>query len=143
AAFFTLEYTERDVRDRFRVLGADCAQFEGSLVLDCSDAIDAGHIVRALQAAPRGALVVVDYLQLLDRRRDSATLDEQARLLKAFAVEKGAIVVVLAQIDRSFVGSRRDCPDLRDIRLSNPLDLRLFNKTCFLNAGKRRFRVAA
>ena len=52
-ALFTLEYTVRDVLDRFRAIGADPAHFEGLFDFDDSDAISADYIVAALAAAPR------------------------------------------------------------------------------------------
>src|SRR5262249_26016308 len=68
AAFFTLEYTERDIVDRFRDIGAEPADFANLFEFDRSDAISAGYLVEALETAPRGTLVVIDYLQLLDQK---------------------------------------------------------------------------
>lgn len=141
--FFTLEYGIRDVRDRFRALGVEWTQFEGLFACDTSDTISADHIVASLAAAPRGTLVVVDYLQLLDQRRENPALSDQVRALKAFARERGLIIVFISQIDRSYDPARKPCPDLRDVRLPNPLDLKLFDKACFLNDGRIRFQAAA
>ena len=69
-SFFTLEYTEKEVLDRFRAIGAERQQFDTLFELDSSDAISAAHIARRMATAPRGTVVVVDYLQLLDQRRD-------------------------------------------------------------------------
>lgn len=139
AVFFTLEYTESDVLERFRAIGADRAAFDALFEFDGSDAIDATYIIERLAAAPRGTLVVIDYLQLLDQRRESAELMEQVRALKSLAEKDGLIVVCISQIDRSYDPSRKAFPDIGDVRLPNPLDLRLFNKTCFLNKGKAQF----
>jgi len=49
---------------RFRAIGANPAQFEGLFEFDNSDAVSAGYMVRAPQAAPRGTLIVIDCLQL-------------------------------------------------------------------------------
>ena len=46
--FFTLEYTEKDVLDRFRAIGAEPAQFNDQFVFDNSDAISADCIVKTL-----------------------------------------------------------------------------------------------
>lgn len=139
AVFFTLEYTLADVVDRLRAIGADPARFDGLFEVDSSDAISAGHIIERLASAPRGALAIVDYLQLLDQKRDNPDLMAQVRALRAFARDRGLIIVFVSQIDRSYDPSRKPFPDLADIRLPNPLDLTLFNKTCFLNNGAVRF----
>jgi replicative DNA helicase len=141
-AFFSLEYTEKDVLDRFRAIGAEPAQFDGLFEFDCSDAISADYIVKRMAGAPRATLVVIDYLQLLDQRRENADLMIQIRTLKSFARDQGLIVVFVSQIDRSYDPSAKSCPDLSDVRLPNPLDLKLFDKTCFLNDGEVQFRAA-
>ena len=140
--FFTLEYSERDVLDRFRAIGAEPAHFDGLFEFDNSDAISADYIVRTLESAPRGTLVVIDYLQLLDQRRENPDLMIQVRTLKSFARDRGLILVFISQIDRSYDPSKKPCPDISDVRLPNPLDLSLFDKTCFLNNGKVRFQAA-
>ncbi|MCA0276701.1 MAG: replicative DNA helicase [Proteobacteria bacterium] len=139
AAFFTLEYTEREVLDRFRAIGIDCAQFGSLFELDNSDTINAGHIARRMAAAPHGSMVVVDYLQLLDQKRENPALMDQVRTLRSLARAKGLIVVMISQIDRAYDPSTKAVPDLGDVRLPNPLDLRLFDKACFLNQGEMRF----
>ncbi|MBT1157623.1 AAA family ATPase [Aminobacter anthyllidis] len=141
STFFTLEYTEKEVLDRFRAIGVDRAQFGVLFELDSSDAINAEHIARRMATAPRGTVVVVDYLQLLDQKRDNPELTEQVRTLKALARDKGLIVVMISQIDRSYDPSTKAVPDLGDVRLPNPLDLRLFDKACFLNQGEMRFHA--
>ncbi|RUT81163.1 MULTISPECIES: DNA helicase [unclassified Mesorhizobium] len=140
--FFTLEYTQRDVLDRFRAIGADPVQFNDQFTFDNSDAISAAYIVKALGSAPRGTLVVIDYLQLLDQKRENPDLMAQVRTLKAFARDKGLILVFISQIDRSYDPAEKPCPDISDVRLPNALDLSLFNKTCFLNKGEIRFHAA-
>lgn len=142
AAFFTLEYTAKDVLGRFRALGVEPRQFEGLFGFDDSDVISADHIMRVLADAPRGTLAVVDYLQVLDQKRGNPELMVQIRDLKAFAQEKGLILVFISQIDRSYDPVLKPCPDRGDIRLPNPLDLSLFDKACFLNEGEIRFQVA-
>lgn len=143
AAFFTLEYTAKDLLGRFRALGADPAQFEALFAFDDSDAISADHIMRSLTDVPRGTLAIVDYLQLLDQKRGNPELVVQIRALKAFVQEKGVILAFISQIDRSYDSVTKPCPDLSDIRLPNPLDLSLFSKTCFLNEGEVRFQAAS
>lgn len=140
--FFTLEYTEKNVLDRFRAIGVERAHFGGLFEFDNSDAISADYIMKKLACAPRGTLVVIDYLQLLDQRRENPALMLQVRELKSFARERGLIIVFISQIDRSYDPLTKPCPDLEDVRLPNPLDLTLFNKACFLNNGEVQFRAA-
>jgi replicative DNA helicase len=141
--FFTLEYTEMDVRDRFRAIGVAREDFAGLFEFDSSDDISANYIVKRLAAAPRGTLVVVDYLQLLDQKRENPELMIQVRTLQSFARDRGLIFVFISQIDRSYDPLTKPCPDLEDVRLPNPLDLSLFTKTCFLNNGEVQFRAAS
>jgi len=141
STFFTLEYTESEVLDRFRAIGADRAQFGGLFELDSSDTISAAHIARRMAMAPRGTVVVVDYLQLLDQKRENPALMDQVQALKSLARDKGLIVIMISQIDRTYDPSAKAVPDLDDVRLPNPLDLKLFDKACFLNQGEVRFQT--
>ena len=141
SVFFTLEYTEKDMLDRFRAIGAAQESFADRFEFDNSDEISSGHIVKRLANAPRCALVVVDYLQLLDQKRGNPELMAQVRTLKSFARDRGLIFVFISQIDRAYDPLKKPCPDLDDVRLPNPLDLSLFSKTCFLNDGELRFRT--
>ncbi|MGL9617073.1 DNA helicase [Bradyrhizobium sp. U531] len=143
AAFFSLEYTQKDVLDRLRAIGVEPAQFDEIFEVDCSDAISADYVVKQMATAPHGTLVVIDYLQLLDQRRENPDLSVQVRALKSFARDKGLIVVFISQIDRSYDPALKPCPDLSDIRLPNPLDLKLFDKTCFINNSEVQFRAAS
>ncbi|MCB2077575.1 MAG: hypothetical protein KDE55_07740 [Novosphingobium sp.] len=142
-AFFTLEYTERDVLEQLKKIGFELASLSPAFQLDCSDMIHGEHVARALGRPPRGTLAIVDYLQLLDQRRENPPLNEQVRILKRFARENGATLVMLSQIDRSYDPSVKPFPDIADIRLPNPLNLTLFDKMCFLSHGEVRFREAA
>ena len=140
--FFTLEYTEKDMLDRFRTIGVAPENFAELFEFDSSDEISSDYIVARLARAPRGTFVVVDYLQLLDQKRGNPELMVQVRALKSFARDRGLIFVFISQIDRAYDPSQKPCPDLDDVRLPNPLDLGLFSKTCFLNDGEVRFRAA-
>lgn len=139
---FTLEYTGAEVAERLRAIGAEAMLANGRFAFDASDAIHAGYIMAELAAAPRGTLAVIDYLQLLDQRRDNPDLMTQVRALRTFARERGLILVFIAQIDRAYDPAKKPLPDLDDVRLPNPLDLALFDKTCFLNQGEIRFQTA-
>ena len=64
----------------------------------------------------------------------------QLTQLRAFTHERRLVMVFLSQIDRAFDASRQAVPSLGNVRLPNPLDLQLFDKTCFLNG--REVRIA-
>ena len=134
--FFTLEYTEADVRARLASLGLDGAGGETALFIDTSDDICAGHVVNRLRKEPRPAFAVIDYLQLLDQKRSKPDLGGQLAMLGAYARSAGAIIVLLSQIDRVFDLDDRRMPSLGDVRLPNAVDLTLFARTCFLHEGE-------
>ena len=139
AWFFTLDYIHAQVVERLVELGAPLAEINGMLEIDTSDEISAGYIVDRL-AGQSEAFVAIDYLQLLDQKRSNPDLEDQVQLLRAFAQSNGATIVVISQIHRSFEG-RSGLPSLADVRLPNPLDLRLFTKTCFLHDGEVRVQT--
>ena len=141
AIFFTLEYMHADILDRFRDIGIDPAAFDHLFGFDNSDSISAAYIIEALRSAPRGTLAVIDYLQLLDQKRENPELSVQIRALRAFARERGLVLVFISQVDRSYDSARKPVPDIGDIRLPNPLDLSLFDKACFLNKGEIQFQA--
>jgi len=141
--FFSLEYTERDIAGRFEAIGVDRVSFNDRFEFDSSDIISADHIVGRMALEQRGTLAVLDYLQLLDQRRENPGLIVQVRMLQNLARERGLMIVFVSQIDRSYDPVTKPCPDLSNVRLPNPLDLMLFNKTCFMNDGKLEFRAAA
>jgi replicative DNA helicase len=141
--FFTLEYAEADIHDRLAVIGAAEMATERLFAFDCSDAIDAGYMIDRLATAPAHTLVVIDYLQLLDQRRDSPPLADQVRALKTFARVRGLVLIFIAQIDRGYDPAQKPFPTLADVRLPNPLDLTLFDTACFLNGGEIRFGAVA
>ena len=134
-AFFTLEYTEQEIRERLKRIRPEWECSPKLLVFDTSDAVSADYIMTRMDAAPYGTLIVIDYLQLLDQQRDKPALMEQVSALKKFAEKNGAILIFISQIDRLFNPSQKPYPDMHDIRLPNPLDLSLFNKMCFVQGG--------
>ena len=141
AVFFTLEYVHADILDRFRTIGVDPADFDHLFEFDNSDAISAAYIIKTLRSAPRGTLAVIDYLQLLDQKRENPELMVQIRALRSFARERGLMLVFISQVDRAYDPARKPFPDIGDIRLPNPLDLSLFDKACFLNKGEIQFQA--
>ena len=138
---FSLESTLRECHERLASLGWDIGSMQDRFEFDGSDDIDAGHIVSRLAHAPHGTFVVIDYLQLLDQRRESPELADQVRTLRSFAREKGLTMVFLSQIHRSYDSQVSPFPNLSNVRLPNELDLGLFDKACFLNNGALKVSV--
>ena len=138
AVFFTLECTDQEVMQRFQSLeGAE----EGALPeIVTSGEISADFIVRHMSGSPRGAVAVIDYLQILDQQRSKPSLSEQMRVLHEFARESGTILGFLSQIDRSFDPERHPLPGIDDVRLPNPIPAGVFSKACFLHAGEARLQ---
>lgn len=143
AAFFTLYATRSDVERWLGQIGHDGSGFVDKLLIDDSDAICADYIIARLASAQVGTLAIIDYLQLLDQSRQNPEVMLQVRKLKDFAKRRRVIVVFLSQIDRSYAASDKSCPSIDDVRLPNPLDLSLFDRTCFLNAGKVQLAPSA
>ena len=75
-------------------------------------------------------------------RRENPDLMTQIRTLRDFARERALILVFISQIDRTYDPTSKRFPDIGDVRLPNPLDLSLFDHTCFLNGGEVRFQAA-
>jgi hypothetical protein len=142
AAFFTLECTAAEVDKLFGTLGQTPTKFQGKWLLDTSEDISAEYIASHLAGTPPSTLVVIDYLQLLDQRRDKPALDVQVKQLKAFAHANQAMVVCLSQIGREYTLTSKALPSLPDVRLPNPADLSLFNKACFIQNGKMQLHLA-
>jgi len=141
AAFFTLDFTRADVARCFAKLKRDINDFADLFVLDDSEEIRADYVVSRMASAPPKTLVVIDYLQLLDHRRDNPSLMDQMQELRRFATERQMIVVCLSQISRGYEAASKPYPDLTDVRLPNPLDLSLFDKACFLSNGELRLEL--
>ena len=122
-----------DVLSALERLGAKLSDLDERFEFDSSDALCADYVIERVRHAPRGSVVVIDYLQLLDQKREHPELAVQVRTLKEFARDRGLILVLLSQIDRSYDAAVTPVPGLDDVRLPNPLDLRLFDKACFLH----------
>lgn len=136
AAFYSLEYTNSELVERFAALNVDAGSASSALNLDTSDDICADHVIKQLSQAPHGTVVVIDYLQLLDQNRAKPALAAQVSTLRSFARTAGITIVVLSQIDRLYDPATKPLPDILDVRLPNPIDLKLFTKTVFINDGK-------
>lgn len=141
--FFTLDYTPADILRHLRILGAQPENLQPLFQIDTSDDICADSILSTLRNASDGAVAVVDYLQLLDQKRDKPPLQDQIHALQEFAQARGTTLVFISQIARSFDLQEKSLPDLGDVRLPNPLDLNLFSKSCFLHEGEICLNSAA
>jgi len=139
--FFTLEYTERETRERIRSLEGETPGLGDALEIVTSDDICADYIIRHLADASRGTVAVIDYLQILDQRRNKPELSEQISALQRFARKTGIVLAFITQIDRSYDPETKPLPDMQDIRLPNKVDVGLFSKACFLHEGKAQFRA--
>ena len=137
--FFSLECTATDVARYFAEVGADPGHYADRFEFDDSDHICAAYIVARLRSAAPGTVAVIDYLQLLDQKRENASVMEQVRKLREFARTQGLIVLFVSQVHRSYDPTVRAVPTLDDVRLPNPLDLTLFSKTCFVHDGEVEF----
>jgi replicative DNA helicase len=131
--FFSLEYTLDDVLPKLIELDPTFEQHQSLLTLDFSDAISADYIIDQTQdMVVEGSLIAIDYLQLLDQQRNKPPLQRQIERLKSYAREKRCTLIFISQIDRAYDQSARAHPGFADVRLPNPLDLGLFNKSIFV-----------
>lgn len=135
ALIFSLEDSEQTIIRRLRARGADQALIDHSITIDTSDGICASHIVTQMENR-RDAIILIDYLQLLDQRRENPPVSEQLPMLKAHAIRTGAIILALSQIDRAIDMSGRLLPERADVRMPNPFDVSLFAKACFVMNGE-------
>ena len=141
--FFTLDYHKRNIAERYADLGIDLSSVHEAVAIDTSDEISGEYVINRLQVEKELALIVVDYLQLLDQKRTNPTLDNQIGTIQRYGADTGAICVFISQIDRSFDLLEKSMPDITDVRLPNPLDLSVFRKLFFLHDGRIQFDQAA
>ncbi len=142
-ALFSLEYTHTDVLNHFVQLNLSPADYADHFVFHDSDHICADYIIRALDTFPSGSLVVIDYLQLLDQRRNHPALADQIYALNTFARQRKITMLIISQIDRRYDPDTAACPTLDHVRLPNPVDLSLFSQACFMHAGEVQFTTPA
>ncbi|WP_371225999.1 DNA helicase [Roseovarius sp. 2305UL8-3] len=131
AYFFTLEYHPSELQ----------TQIGKGIHIDTSDGICADYIIGVMQDAPAGSVAAIDYLQLLDQKRQFPPLADQVATLKRFAEARGITILALSQIDRGFDAKDGPLPGFADIRLPNPVDLSLISKACFLHDGQARLET--
>ncbi|MGJ8525036.1 hypothetical protein LMG33818_000744 [Halomonadaceae bacterium LMG 33818] len=138
--YFTLEWTEKETHKRIRALGGNlhCDALLPTVVT--SDKISASFMIDYLEHFPRKSVIVIDYLQLLDQQRHKPILSIQLAELRAFADETGSIIAIISQIDRTYRPETKSVPDMKNLRLPNPIDPGVFTKAFFLHAGKLGIR---
>ena len=141
--FFTLDYTQDDVTGRLANIGFSQREYDNTLEIDTSDEICADYIAEQMAKRKDPAIIVVDYLQILDQNRMKPSIDDQLRTLREYAKATSAIIVLISQVDRAFELTGKPMPDLSDIRRPNPLDLSPFDKACFLHNGQIRLNAVA
>ena len=132
---FSLQATRSDIERQFERLGRSQTAHHNRFFFDGSEHINANYICARLGAAPSGCTVAIDYLQVLDQRRVDPDLETQVRQLRDLAQRRAATIHVIAQVSRSWEDANRPVPGLQDIRLPNPLDLRMFDQALFLAGG--------
>lgn len=133
AGFFSLVSSEVDLDALFAAAGADRADWP-RFRFDNAASTSAASVIAAMGDAKAGDVVVVDYLQALDRCRAHPPAGEQVAALRAFARRTGAIVLLLSQILPTW--REGEPPSVADVSLPNPLDTGLFSRSWFLHAGQ-------
>jgi hypothetical protein len=98
--------------------------------------ICARHIALRLADTPPRTLVVVDYLQVLDQRRDKPPLEDQVRELKGFARARQAVIVCLSQISRTFDLASKPYPGCRTFAFPIPSIFRSSTRHATSTAGR-------
>ena len=142
--FFTLEYSRRDVASKVAELDESMWEPHPNLSIDFSDEVSSSYIIEKTKGLLEpGSIIAIDYLQLLDQKRSKPELQVQVEELKIYAKKQECIIIFISQVDRSFEGKGKARPTLDDVRLPNPLDLKLFNKSMFLHDGKKTFTSPA
>lgn len=136
AVLFSLDLTEADLQNLFRNIGEEADRYSDRFLFDGSDDISADYMIERLEGARPGAFVGIDYLQLLDQKRVHPELSEQMSCLRSFAKTQGLTMIFISQVNRAFDPVASQVPGLDDIRLPNPVDLDLFDTSCFLNDGE-------
>lgn len=124
--------------ERFRALADPLPETIPEIIT--TDDICADYIIHHLRGAPSGSVALIDYLQILDQKRTKPPLSDQVKALQAFTRSTGAILSVIAQIDRSYASEAASVPGFTDLRLPNPIPASIFSKACFLNAGEVRLQ---
>lgn len=134
---FSLSEIHKDIAGRMNVYDESLGDKDQFFELDYSDDISANYIINKTQKnISKGSIIVIDYLQMLDEKRTNPSLQEQVETLKNYAKEKGCIIIFISQLQREIESRLDKRPNVGDVRLPNPLDLKLFNKLLLLYKAK-------
>ncbi|GAB2187248.1 DNA helicase [Roseibium sp. LAB1] len=136
SVFFSSECSYRDVRSKLSDSGYHELEQTGKFRIELTDSVCARTIREALANATPGTIAVIDYLQVMDQQRSQPPLGDQIDDLRRFATMQCATLVFLSQVHRSFDPQTKAVPGFADVRSTNPVDLSLFNKGCFLHDGE-------
>ena len=134
--FFSVDCAESHVLGLFAAQDAQPEQFDEQFCFDPDVALSASTVAARLDAAQPGDVVVIDFLQALEHRRDNPPLSEQLPTLRRIARERGVIVVLISQVIPEFDQSGSERPSVEHIRRNNPFDLHAVDKGCFLHDGE-------
>lgn len=137
--FFSLSETHKKIANTIAAydenIGEDTSRFE----LNYSNKISADYIIeKTKDQIKEGSLIVIDYLQLLDEKRENPPIEEQVAKLKEYARQSGAIIIFISQVDRKVEYSMNKKLSELDIRLPNPLNLKHFNKIFLLHSAQSK-----
>jgi len=139
--YFTLSEIRKDISGRIAIYDESIGNLNehiGYIGVDYSNDINADNIIeRTKRTISKKSVIVIDYLQMLDEKRTNPPLQEQVEKLKKYAKEKGCIIIFLSQVKREIESKVDQRPNLDDIRLPNPLDLKLMNKIILLFREKK------
>ncbi len=136
--FFSLSEVKGDIEKRMVKFDSEILNKKEGYEINYSDDISADYVIDyCKERVSNGSIIVIDYLQLLDQKREKAPLQQQVESLKVFARQKECIIIFIAQLDRGARGADRRIPCVSDINLPNPLDLNLINKMIFLHRHQR------
>lgn len=136
SAFFSSECSQDDVDRKLVESGFEPSTGSETPLVDLSDNVSARHVMSELASARPRTVAVIDYLQVMDQRREEPPLETQIADLKQFAESRSMSFVFLSQIHRSYDPAKKPLPDFTDLRTPNPLDLSNFSKGCFLHDGE-------
>jgi replicative DNA helicase len=131
--YFTLSEVHKDLAGRIASYDKSIGGNNPFLGYSYSNDIQASYIIKNTeQDISKGSLIVIDYLQLLDEKRTNDALQVQIERLKVFAKKTGCIIIFISQLTREIENRDDRKPTINDIRLPNPLDLKLMNKIILL-----------
>ena len=136
AWFYSLDWTREQMLAGFAALEVDANLYQDRFTFDDADEISGPYICQSAERAAEGSTIVIDYLQLLDQRRDTPSLQDQLIELRIWARAKSINLVFISQVSRSFEQASEALPTLDEVRLPNPLDLSLFDHFCSLHEGQ-------